>query len=180
MAEPVAERLVGKRPAAGTGPADMPPERVEPMEAPSRNGLCPPAEQRRRPQHHLTGSSSPATRTCILPPRSTQATATPAAPRCGERAHSHRATPPPRRSMNETRPAGERSDPGQHLVEVPSGADHGLRPPGERVAWLPGCGHVQSPCPCWGRPVDPRPRRRADRPGSGAETDRASASLPTS
>jgi hypothetical protein len=36
----------------------------------------------------------------------------------------------------------------QLVVDVPDGADHGLRPPGERVAWLPGCGHVQSPRLC--------------------------------
>ena len=37
-----------------------------------------------------------------------------------------------------------RSDPGQHRVPVLEGPDHALRPPGNRLAGLLGCSHLQS------------------------------------
>jgi Helix-turn-helix domain len=52
---------------------------------------------------------------------------------------------PVTRGASRSRPdrAG-RSDPGQHRVPVLEGPDHALRPPGNRLAGLLGCSHVQS------------------------------------
>jgi hypothetical protein len=63
------------------------------------------------------------------------------------------------------------SDPGQHLVEVLEGPDRALRPPGNRLAGLLDCSHVQSSSCLGSRPgwtgCDQRagPRRKRLSPG---------------
>jgi hypothetical protein len=48
----------------------------------------------------------------------------------------------------------DRSNPGQHLVEMLEGADH-PRPPGDGLVVMLGSGHVQSPFLCRGGQCGP-------------------------